>query len=339
MVFPPSAVIYPGAPAAWLRISGIDSAAFLQGQFSQDLRGLVPGLPGRPNRAAYGLWLSHRGRVLADSFVLAGADPNEFWVMSTHSPGALIRERLERFIIADDVAVEDRTGEVEGAALVGTGSGDWLAAEPREGWFFPGRRSAGENWEWVFLRSAAAAHTTGGFAAQLGTPAQFGTPAQLERLRIEAGIPAVPADIGPADLPNEGGLDTEAISYTKGCYLGQEVMARVKATGRVRRRLVRVRGAVPPPAQPPQAPPPPSAPATATAASAADSDTTKPVPLWRKGQQVGELRSAIQLPDGQGFLGLALISLAGEETVGPLAWTAGGDAGVEVVGSAGVGLH
>jgi folate-binding protein YgfZ len=310
MVFPPAATLFPAAPAAWLRISGIDSAAFLQGQFSQDLRGLVPGIPGRGSAAAYGLWLSHRGRVLADSFILAGAAADEFWVGSTQCPGTLIRERLERFIIADDVTVEDRTGEVEGLALVGPGSGDWLAAEPRDGWFFPGRRSAGENWQWVFPRSAALA-PAGEPKAWAG--ARLGTATELEHLRLVAGIPAVPADVGPADLPHEGGLDAAAISYTKGCYVGQEVMARVKATGRIRRRLVRVRGPSPPP--------------------------PLPAALWRDGWQAGEVRSASVMPGEAGFLGLALVSVAGAEPAGPWAWSDGGDAVVEAVGAARVGLR
>jgi folate-binding protein YgfZ len=143
-----------------------------------------------------------------------------------------------------------------------------------------------------------------------GAGARWGTAAELEHLRVTAGIPAVPAEVGPADLPNEGGLDAAAVSYTKGCYVGQEVMARVKATGRIRRRLIRVRGAAPPP--------------------------SVPAALWREGRQVGELRSASCVPGEAGFIGLALVSRAGAEPAGPWAWSDGGDAAVEVLD---VGLH
>jgi folate-binding protein YgfZ len=74
------------------------------------------------------------------------------------------------------------------------------------------------------------------------------SPAEMEFARISAGIPVVPAEVGPGDLPNEGGLEDAAISYTKGCYLGQEVMARLKNLGQVRRRLRVVRGRGPAPA-------------------------------------------------------------------------------------------
>jgi folate-binding protein YgfZ len=105
---------------------------------------------------------------------------------------------------------------------------------------------------------------------------------EITRRRIIAGIPAIPADIGPTDLPNEAGLEAEAISYTKGCYLGQEVMARLKSMGQVRRRLLRVQGVT---GQMPKT----------------------PVPVFAGVRQVGELRSAIG--DGVGgWIGLAMLS-------------------------------
>ena len=78
--------VFPWRPTAWLRVSGDDAASFLQGQFTNDLRALVPG------KGVYGLWLNHKGRVLADSFVLQGAG-GEFWVS-----GALFSRRPNRMI-------------------------------------------------------------------------------------------------------------------------------------------------------------------------------------------------------------------------------------------------
>jgi len=103
----------------------------------------------------------------------------------------------------------------------------------------------------------------------------------MERARLRAGIAAVPADLGPGELPNEGGLEAVAISYTKGCYLGQEVMARLKSMGQVRRRLLRVTGAG-------HAPP-------------------QPAKLYQGSKAVGELRSSA--PEGAGYIGHALLSL------------------------------
>lgn len=66
MKFPPATIIHEWRPACWLRITGEDAANFLQGQFSNELRGLPEG------GAAYGLWLTLKGKVLADSFVVRG---------------------------------------------------------------------------------------------------------------------------------------------------------------------------------------------------------------------------------------------------------------------------
>jgi tRNA-modifying protein YgfZ len=108
---------------------------------------------------------------------------------------------------------------------------------------FCGRRVLGDNWE-IFGPEKAVTELRGQL---LAGGAVESSPAEREFARILAGIPVVPADVGPGDLPNEGGLEDAAISYTKGCYLGQEVMARLKNLGQVRRRLLVVRGRGAPP--------------------------------------------------------------------------------------------
>ena len=274
-------------PAAWLRVSGEDAASFLQGQFTQDLRSLSA------RGAVYGLWLTVKGKVLADSFVLPGSAGNEFWVGSYFSSAAVITERLAAFVIADDVTIDDQTAEWGGLSLLG---GDVRAGAPAEDAFvFPGRRDRTGGVEWVFRKSAGEPANAKNGRVPIDVD-------EIVRRRIAAGIPAVPVDAGPADLPNEAGLEADAISYTKGCYLGQEVMARLKSMGQVRRRLVRVRGDG----------------ATAPAA---------PAPVFVETRQVGELRSAA--PDGAGgWIGLAMVSRLHVKADSPLALAAEGPAAV-----------
>jgi folate-binding protein YgfZ len=258
-------------PASWIRVSGEDAGVFLQGQFTNDVF-LTSTKP-----AVYGLFLNQKGRVLADGFVLE-AGGGAFWVASVLSPSGTIRERLEAYIVADDVALEDETAGWAGISLIGEGSGAWLAGQaPLEGRVFPGRRTRGENWEWIFPVSAIAScrSRVAGFQAVDAL--------ELERLRIDAGIPAVPVDAGPLDLPGEAGLGEEAISATKGCYLGQEIVARLKAKGTLRRRLHRVEGRGPVPGL--------------------------PAGLLRDGRPAGELRSAASNREGTGFSGLAMMVL------------------------------
>jgi hypothetical protein len=250
-------------------VAGEDAREFLQGQFTNDIRKVSPG------NGLYGLWLSQKGRVLADGFIAVGAAEREFWVGSYFSAASVVRGRLEAFIVSDDVTVEDMTGSWMGVSLFGERLGDWLVAEPGEGVFFRGRRSERENWEWVFPNAGWAA-----LRVRLSGAPEFGS-AEMDRRRIAAGIPSVPADIGPGDLPNEGGLEAGVLSTTKGCYLGQEVMARIKSRGIVRRRLVRVAG-------------PGLAPAV-------------PADLWHEGEKVGQLRSAASDLRTGGFTGMAML--------------------------------
>lgn len=247
---------------------------FLQGQFTNDLRGL------KPTDAVYGLWLTVKGKVLADSFVARGPNDGEFWIGSYFSSVETIRTRLESYVIADDVTTADETEAWVGVSLLGVGLEQLREAGAGDGDFvFRGRRDRGEGVECVYR----IADGVPAWLARLTSDMGEIDASEIARRRIAAEIPAVPADAGPGDLPNEAGLERDAVSYTKGCYLGQEVMARLKSMGQVRRRLLRVRG---------ETGAPPSVPA----------------PLFVGAKQVGELRSAA--PDGaQGWIGLAMISL------------------------------
>jgi tRNA-modifying protein YgfZ len=271
-------------------VAGPDAPTFLQGQFTNDLSKMSSG------SSVYGLWLDRRGRVIGDSHVILAPGGGEYWIVSTGSPGAAIAEHLNDHIIADEVEVFDETPGWSGLAVLGEGAGAWLSSKPRAGLVFPGRRDLAENWEWVHPAGDA------GAAAQAVAGARVASAEEMERLRILAAIPSVPADIGPSDLPNEGGLEACAISYSKGCYIGQEVMARIKSLGRVRRRLVLVSGAGAPPA-------PLSG-------------------LFLGDRREGELRSAA--PSRGGFVGLALVSVASAEAGGPFSLGPGGEPSVQV---------
>ena len=276
--------VYFWRPAAWLHVSGPDAAAFLQGQFSNEL-GLLSTRP-----AVYGLWLNQKGRVLADSFVLKGATAEEFWIGSYFSLAAVIRERLESHIIADDVVVTDESTAWFGVTRLGLQPMEEKFQATHDRLIFPGRRSRDES---VEILTRVPVEVSGvAILSEL----------EMERARIRAGLPSVPVDIGPGELPPEGGLERDAISYTKGCYLGQEVMARLKSMGQVRRRLKSIAGsgAVP----------------------------TCPAKLYQGSQLVGEIRSAVA--EGEGFIGLALITLLHWQQGAALSLAPEGPASIQV---------
>ncbi len=267
--------------SAIFRIRGPDAYTYLQGQFTQDLKGPA-------GSVSYGLWLNQKGKVIADSNILRLGD-NDFCVINFGSPVQVVRERLEAYLVADEVEIENEPEELAGLAVWGEGVGEAVekltGSRPLAGRWnekdgvraFAGRRSAAENYE-LLVPSARYGNLCGSLVA-MGLQEANATAA--ERERILGGLPAIPVDIGLTDLPNEGGLDEVAISYTKGCYLGQEVMARLKNLGQVRRRLHVVQG--------PGEPPP--------------SGTV----LYQHGKKVGELRSSAR--EGIGFVAVAMLSL------------------------------
>jgi folate-binding protein YgfZ len=286
-----------------LRIRGSDAYTYLQGQFTQDLNQPV-------GSSAYGMWLNQKGRVVADGWIFRIAD-NDFIAASFSTKAGILRQRLESYIVADDVEIVDETADWSWLKIWGERAADKFGAAfgsiPAAGCFlengsgvsFRGRISSGENFEWLAPRAVAQT-----FADKLiASGATLTDSAAAERERIGSGIPAVPADLGPADLPGEGGLDDTGISYTKGCYLGQEVMARLKNLGQVRRRLHVVRAAGPPP--PPQ------------------------TALFQGGKKIGEIRSAA--PDGDGFVAMAMLHLLNLDPAAGLGRTADGPSTLEIV--------
>jgi folate-binding protein YgfZ len=292
--------IFDRPPKAILRISGEDAFSFLQGQFSNELRHSL-------GSATYGLWLNQKGKVVADSTVLTLAE-NEFLLCSEGCSSDLIQHRLEGYVVADDVAVIPAGRDIAGLSLWGGDCGTVLdkvlGARPAHGQFMRGGeiyvfqgQSHGEARYRAFgpqsaLNDLSLRLTAAGFTA-VGA-------SEFEWDRISSGVLTIPQDLGATDLPNEGGLENTALSYTKGCYLGQEVMARLKNLGQVRRRLFVVRGDVPLP--------------------------PSPCAVFQGGTKMGELRSVAFRE--QRFVAFAMLSLVNLDQSGMLAFAADGPASI-----------
>ncbi len=236
---------HPYRPAAWIRVTGEDAHSFLQSQFSNDLNGMEIG------RVVYGLWLNHKGKVHGDSFILRVGE-KEFRLMSYATPGQVIGDKLGAFIVADDVELVQETDQVAAISFLFDGDAGWSEAYAREGdsggrmgemegdiFIFPGRRHRGEGFDLVGKPASIR-----GFLDRLGKGKfkdyRLGED-DLEAIRILHGIPAIPKDIGSGELPQEGKLEDGAVSFTKGCYLGQEVMSRLHSMGQVKRHLALVK--------------------------------------------------------------------------------------------------
>ena len=193
-------------------MTGEDAAAFLQGQCSADLRSVA---------LTDALWLNRKGRVLAHTVVAKEADGSHL-LLCPHLAAAELIAVVTANVIADDVVATDESAQWQKWVIWG--------AEPSIAGakVFATKRYGLDAWDVL---------TPVGSPVP-GEPTSF---VELDALRVAAGVPAVPADCGTNEFPQECGLEAW-VSYTKGCYLGQEVMARIQSMGSLRRILRRVTG-------------------------------------------------------------------------------------------------
>ena len=197
-----------------LRLSGADTREFLQGTASQDLEGAGP------ERAAETLFLTEKGRPVAHAWVAVAASGADAWVLADAASAEALRPHLERFRIMEDVEFD---GPGTAPRIVG------VAGPNRSGLL---ASLAG--------RAAGATALTGAPLSFLLLPAGTPLPAvaapeAADAWRIAAGIPVAGADFDLDRIATELDLPA-AISFTKGCYVGQEVVARTSNRGQVRRR-------------------------------------------------------------------------------------------------------
>jgi folate-binding protein YgfZ len=200
-----------------LRLTGADTRDFLQGTASQDLA------QAGPDRAAETLFLSEKGRPVAHAWVAIDASGAQAWVIADRGSIDALRPHLERFRIMEDVEFDAPEGATRVAGVAGPGREALLAALASR---TPGSRGIAAD-PLSFLLVPAGAAALPGSAA----------PEAVEAWRLSRGIPLGGVDFDLDRIATELDLPA-AVSFTKGCYVGQEVVARTSNRGQVRRRRV-----------------------------------------------------------------------------------------------------
>jgi aminomethyltransferase len=204
-----------------LDVEGTDRVAFLQGQLTQDVKALAPGLV-LPAAA-----LTPKGKLVFLARVMAL--PDRLRLLAAADSREPILAHLKKYVIFQNVAIADRSSELTLVGLYGPRAGH--VAAPGGAIPLPG--------EGEF--SAEILIPTGGLADLLSVLESAGSALISEEaaeiLRVEVGRPRFGRDADASNFADEVGLDA-AISTTKGCYVGQEIVARTRTYGRVNRRLV-----------------------------------------------------------------------------------------------------
>ena len=248
------------APRAQIAVAGDDRGSYLQGLLTNDVQALTAG------SGCYSAWLTPQGRMHTDMHLFESGD-----MILLDVPADQLRptlQRLDQFLFSEDVQLADlaaslRAVWVHGPAapailerVVGgfTGVADWPQYRNVRAQFngapavvarvdqlaVPGLC--------VYVAPAAEAAL---LAALHGAGAVAADSMSLEVARIEAGYPIFGVDMNEETIPLEAGIEQRAISLTKGCYVGQEVIIRVlhRGHGRVARRLMALRVQGPAPAR------------------------------------------------------------------------------------------
>jgi folate-binding protein YgfZ len=230
-----------------LLVRGKDAARFLHGMVTNEIKALEPG------HGAYAFFVNVHGQIQADCNILR-IDADSFWIDCLRSCTSTIQQTLEKYIIMEDVEVLDLAAQLACIAIEGPCSLEVLRSAigfepphmlPLEHLEVPdlGVRVArttrsGEfgYWLWGSANQLAEAWQSGLRAGRSLGARPVGHLAS-DICRIEAGVPRYGTEITDKTLPQETG-QLHAISYTKGCYLGQEIVERVRSRGQVHRKLV-----------------------------------------------------------------------------------------------------
>jgi folate-binding protein YgfZ len=304
-----------------LTLTGDDRSRFLNGLVTCDVRDL-----GRGDGVS-GFFTDAKGHVLSDVVVRAFED--RLWLELPAETAVSIAEHLEKYVVVDRVEIR-RSAAWVALTLAGARAAELIASLAKvtvpadASWshrsavilghpvVVAGEARMGTPASSLWVSAAAADDLTAGLLDMQAPvqPQRVGLEA-AELVRIEAGIPRFGTDFGPENLPQETGFQ-DAVSYTKGCYLGQEVVARLHYRGRIARRIRSLQFAAgsPPPV-----------------------DTA----LYYEGREAGRVTSAVRLPNSNAGVGLALLQSRAAEPGTRLICEGGEEAEVRHLRTLGVG--
>ena len=235
------------------QVSGSEAVQFLNGLITNDMKTLPE------NRWMPAAFPNVQGRLIASVRVVrkpdvsTGKKPTPFFLIDTEPiTREAVLKTIERFTLAGDFHVVDLTSKTALLSLQGNRAADVIGSVLGErASAIPAYGAAQIEWQQQNLTVLRATHTAeDGFdivvsadqasplwGALVNAGAMPVGQEALDRLRIEAGVPRYGIDMDETNVVTETGLD-EAVSYTKGCYIGQEIIARIKYRGHVAKKLV-----------------------------------------------------------------------------------------------------
>jgi folate-binding protein YgfZ len=208
-------------------VRGTEARSWLHGLLTCNVEGVTV------ERGAWGLLLNKRGKIVCDLTIIADADG--LWLGSA-SDIRILHELLDEYLVMEDAEIELASATtwftLHGVGALAAARGVPSLAAGELGW------NRGEG-------AALLVADTNADATREQLVRDFGVrlldDAAWSLLRVRSGLPEFGVDFGPDDNPHEAGLDRRTVDWSKGCYLGQEVVCMQDMRGKVKRRLARLR--------------------------------------------------------------------------------------------------
>jgi len=218
-----------------LAVRGAEAAEYLQGQLTNDVEGLAPG------EGCYAALLDRKGHLQGDMRVLRTA-PDEIWIDTEPDALQAVRRHLEMYKIGREVELVDLTAERAILSLIGPRSVEIAGTAALPEHSSESASVGGVECLAVGAHDGVDLIAAAGDAerlreALLAAGAAEVSPAAAEVLRIEAGTPRFGAEMSGETMPAEAGIVEAAVDFEKGCYIGQEPVARLHYKGRPNRHL------------------------------------------------------------------------------------------------------
>jgi folate-binding protein YgfZ len=218
-----------------LVVRGPDAAEFLQGQLTNDVEALAP------DAGCYAALLDRKGHMQADMRVLQLGN-GDLWLDTEPDAAAVVERHLRMYSVGREVEVADAGDEWTILSVIGPAAVEIAGTgplSPEHAQRFQEREGveilavATDLGVDLIVRAAQAAETRG----LLATEAVDVTEPAAEILRVESGRPRFGREMTTATIPQEAGIADRAVSFTKGCYIGQETVARLHYKGKPNRHL------------------------------------------------------------------------------------------------------
>ena len=221
-----------------LALTGSEAKAFLQGQVTNDIEGLEPG------QGCYAAFLTHKGKMLGDMRVFDLGD--ELLLDCERVVLQELFNMIRRFKLGREVELHKRTLEMALLSVIGPDAPQLAGPEEHSN----ARVRVGEVDVVAVTTDVGAdlfcaSDDREALRAALDFP--DGDEATAEIVRVERGRPRYGVDLDESVIPQEAGLNDRAVSFTKGCYVGQETVARLHYRGKPNRRLLGLRLSEPAP--------------------------------------------------------------------------------------------